>query len=70
MHPFSLMQQLASGELGAADWVALTLGHAIAELDLGVAAGHDAALANPTGRPAWEFSAMSYTGWCSTGASG
>jgi heat shock protein HtpX len=60
VHPFSLMQQLGSGELGAADWLALTLGHAIAELDLGVAAGHDPHSAPPARRPAWGFIAMSY----------
>ncbi|HET9041014.1 MAG TPA: M48 family metallopeptidase [Gemmatimonadales bacterium] len=60
VHPFSLLQQLVSGELGAADWLALVLGQGIAELDLGLAAGHDPNSAAPVGRPAWAFIAMAY----------
>ena len=62
VQPISLMPRLASGDLGAADWLALVLGAGIADLDLGVAVGHEAGAAPTVERPAWSFIALTYYG--------
>lgn len=64
VRPFTLMHDLDTGALAAADWLALCVRHGLAELDLGAAAGYaggpaPAAAAVP--RP-WSFVALTYYG--------